>query len=901
MQRMDNTDYGTERHPLHALFNPRAVAVIGASPREHSIGRALMHNLIANPFGGTVYPVNPKYRNVLGIRAYPAVADVPEPIDLAVVAVNARNVPGVIRECAAAGVKGALILSAGFREIGEEGLRLEQEVLAEARRGGMRILGPNSFGIMNPLSGLNATFAPAMVQPGSVGFISQSGALNMAVLDWSIRMKVGFSAFLCAGSMADTGWGDLIAFLGEDLRTRSIVIYMESIEDARGFLCAARRVAQKKPIIVLKGGENEAALRAAESHVGALAGSNQVFDAAFRRSGVLRVRDIESLFRMADVLNLQPRPKGDRLTILTNAGGLGILATDALLNTGATLAPLAPETEDALAAVLPPHWSRENPINVFSDADLERYAKTLEIAANNPESDGTLIVLTAQAMIDIPQTAARLKSLKLPRNKPVLASLMGGVGMEESEAIFREAGIPTFTYPDTAARIFNYMWRYAYNLRGLYETPAPLRGDQAARIDRDKARGIIGAAQAAGRSQLSESESKQLLQAYDIPVVETCFTNSENEAVSIARRIGFPVAVKLHSHTIVHKAGARGVKLYLQSEADVRQAFRAIARAVPQSDFQGVTVQPMIREDGHEIILGSTVDPQFGPVILFGAGGRLVQVLRDRAVGLPPLNASLALRVMEQTRIIQALREGCGGRPIKLEPLQRIMVRLSELIIEIPRIREIDINPLLVTPERILALDAFVALHGPDVPDEALPRPVIRPYPTEYVGTLTARDGSVFALRPIRAEDEPEMVRFHEALSSDTVYYRFLAPVPLQHRVDHDRLAGTCFIDYQQEIGLVAVRNTAAGREEIVAVGRVSRLSCGDDAEFAIVVRDDLQGCGLGKVFLQRLIEVGRREGYRHLIGNVLHENRRMQELCRRLGFRLETPPGDDVRAVFAY
>ncbi|MFP4502128.1 MAG: GNAT family N-acetyltransferase [Candidatus Hydrogenedentota bacterium] len=891
----------TENHPLHALFHPRAVAVIGATPKEGSIGRAIVRNLIGSPFGGTVYPVNPNYKNVLGIRAYPEISAVPEPVDLAVIAVRAPNVPAIVRKCVAAGVKGALILAAGFRETGEEGRRLERDILRDAHAGNMRILGPNSFGIMNPLSGLNATFAPAMVQPGSVGFISQSGALNMAVLDWSIRMKVGFSAFLCAGSMTDVGWGDLISYLGEDMHTRSIVVFMESLEDAQSFMCAARRVSQRKPIIVLKGGETAAAERAVTSHVGALAGSNQVFDAAFRRSGVLRVRDIESLFRMAEVLNLQPRPRGPRLSILTNAGGLGVLATDALLKAGAELAPIPEETDKALSTVLPPHWSHANPVNVFSDADLERYAKTIEIAANNPDTDGLLLVLTPQAMIDVPQTLARLTNLKLPHNKPILASLMGGVGYEESEKILKEAGIPSFPYPDTAARIFYYMWRYAYNLRGLYETPVPLRGVQAAKVDRDRAGRVIADARDAGRTVLSEYESKQLLTAYGISVVDTHLAHDEEEAVAAATRIGYPVVVKVHSHTIVHKATARAVRLHLQTETQVRQAYRAIARLVAAEDFAGVTVQPMATEYGLELILGSAVDPQFGPVLLFGAGGNLVEVLRDRAVGLPPLNTTLALRMIEQTRIFEAIQGGGSGYGVKPEDIQRMLVRLSQLVIDLPRVKEIDINPVLLSADGARALDALVILHDHDVPDAQLPRPVIRPYPDQYVSETTLRDGAAVTFRPIRAEDEPAMVDFHEHLSDDTVYYRYLVPMPLSRRVAHSRLAGTCFVDYHQEIGLLAVKDEGSPQAEILAVGRVSRLVGGSNGEFAIVVRDDYQGQGLGKTLLQRLIDIGRQEGYTQLRGTILPENRRMQELCRRLGFRIEQPSGDDVCAVFDY
>lgn len=889
--------YLPERNPLRPLFAPKSVAVVGASERPGSIGRAVVQNLISSPFGGTVYPVNQNRRSVLGIHAYPRIADVPECVDLAVIATPARTVPDIIAECCTAGVRGAVIISAGFRERGGAGLELEGRILAEAKRVGMHVLGPNSFGIMNPVSGLNATFAHAMVRPGSVGFISQSGALNMAVLDWSLRANVGFSTFLCAGSMTELGWGDLIHYLGDDIRTRSIVIYMETIDDAKSFLSAARRVSLKKPIIVVKGGETEAAARAAASHTGALVASDHVFEAAFRRSGVLRVRDIESLFRMAEVLGLQPRPKGPRLTIIANAGGLGILATDALLNSGAELATLSEATIAALDEALPPHWSHNNPINVFNDADLERYARTIEIAANNPESDGLLLVLTPQAKIDPTQTAERLKTLNLPADKPILACLMGGVALASSEAILKQMGIPSFPYPDIAARVFYYMWRYTYNLRGLYETPGPQSEDYVP--DRSSANDLIAEARESGHTVLSEYKAKQLLNAYGIPTVETRLAETEDEAVAAAAEIGYPVVLKLHSPTVLHRSRLGGVKLHIGHESEVRTEYRALSRQFGDGVFGGVTVQPMVRAPGYEIIVGSTVDPQFGPVILFGAGGSLVEVFRDRAVALPPLNPMLAQRLMEQTRIYKALKGSGLQQPVDLARLAQVLTRFSRLVLDHPRIKEIDINPILVGPDILLALDAAVILHDEPVADEALPKPVIRPYPSEYISQIEVK-GAPLTLRPIRPEDEPLMVKLHESLSDDTVYYRFLVPVPLSVRVRHETLASTCSIDYGEDMGIVAERiHPESGEPEIIAVGRLSRIHGSKTAEFAIVVCDHCQGLGLGRILLQRLLDIGRAEGHEQIIGNILPENRRMIDLCIKLGFKIFKRPGEEVIAVY--
>ncbi|MEI6065200.1 MAG: CoA-binding protein, partial [Pseudanabaena sp. ELA748] len=460
-----------QRHPLDCIFRPRSVAVIGASEREGSVGRTLLWNLIRSPFGGTVFPVNPQRHSVLGIKSYPNIASVPEVVDLAVIATPAATVPQVIRECVAVGVKGAIIVSAGFKEIGEAGIALEQEVLAEAKKGGMRIIGPNCLGVMNPLVGLNATFAGTVARAGNVAFISQSGALCTSILDWSIGDNVGFSAFVSVGSMLDVGWGDLIEYLGDDPHTHSIVLYMESIGDARAFLSAAREVAMDKPIIVLKVGHTEAAAKAAASHTGALTGSDEVLNAAFRRCGVLRVHTISDLFDMAEILAKQPRPKGNRLSIVTNAGGPGAIATDALISGGGALAELAPETLQQLDQILPAQWSHHNPIDILGDASSDRYAKTLEIVANDPNSDGLLVILTPQAMTNPTQTAEKLKAYS-QLGKPLISSWMGGAEIAAGTQILNQANIPTYPYPDTAVRLFNYMWQYSYNLRGIYETPS---------------------------------------------------------------------------------------------------------------------------------------------------------------------------------------------------------------------------------------------------------------------------------------------------------------------------------------------------------------------------------------------------------------------------------------------
>ncbi|MDZ4702178.1 MAG: bifunctional acetate--CoA ligase family protein/GNAT family N-acetyltransferase [Rhodothermales bacterium] len=878
---------------LQPLFEPRTVAVIGATEKPHTVGRTLVWNLISSPFGGTVFPVNPKRPSILGIKAYPTVADVPAQLDLAVIATPAHTVPGVIRECVAVGVKGAIIISAGFKERGPEGVALEQEVLAEARKGGLRIIGPNCLGVMHPPSGFNATFASATALPGSVGFISQSGALCTSILDWSFQENVGFSAFISVGSMLDVGWGDLIHYLGEDPKTRSIVIYMESIGDPRSFMSAAREVALSKPIIVIKAGRTEEASKAASSHTGALTGSDEVLDAAFRRCGVLRVESIADLFHMAEILSKQPPPKGPRLTIVTNAGGPGVLATDALLVSGGKLATLSDAGLARLNEVLPDTWSHANPIDLIGDASPKRYSDTLAILADEKESDGTLVILSPQAMTSPTDTANAIGALVQASKQPVLASWMGGESIEQGEKLLNAMGIPTFSYPDTAARMFTYMWQHAYRLRALYETPDfPVHPGEAAPAS-DAAGALIDAVHADGRALLNEYESKQLLAAYGIPTVPTHLAHSADEAVAHAGALGYPVVLKLLSNTITHKTDVGGVQLNLGAEAQVREAYETIRRGVTEkhgaADFQGVTVQPMIPLSGYELIVGSTMDPQFGPVMLFGTGGSLVEVFKDRAIGLPPLNTTLARRIMERTRIDKALNGVRGRPPVDRGALERLMVRFSQLVVEHRRIKEVEINPLLASHERLLALDARVVLHPPGTDLAALPKLAIRPYPQQYVGSWALSDGTPVTIRPIRPEDEPLMVQLHRDLSEESVYFRYLQSLPLAHRTDHSRLARLCFIDYDREIAFVAERlNAETRRPEIFAAARLSRTAQPGESEISILIHDDYQHRGVGSEILRRLLDAGRQEGLQRIVGQTLPENHGMKRLFEKLGFTVK-------------
>ncbi len=895
-------------HPLDPIFAPQSVALIGATENAGSVGRTIFQNLGRGGFQGVVYPVNPKRNSVLSVRAYPSVSALPERVDLAVICTPAKTVPGIIQECIKAGIPGAIIISAGFKETGPEGVALEKQILTDARKAGMRIVGPNCLGVMVPQQGLNATFATTIAKPGNVGFLSQSGALCTAVLDWSLKENVGFSAFVSIGSMLDVGWGDLIYYLGDDPNTKSIVIYMETIGDARTFLSAAREVALTKPIIVIKPGRTAGAAKAAASHTGSLTGSDDVLDAAFKRCGVLRVNNISDLFYMSEVLGRQPRPKGNRLTMITNAGGPGVLATDALLMSGGALADVSKPTIEELNKILPAAWSHNNPIDVLGDASAETYAKTLEIAGRDPNSDGLLVILTPQAMTDCTATAEKLKAFGHIEGKPVLASWMGGKDVAEGEAILNRAGIPTFPYPDAAAQVFSQMWRYADNLRALYETPVPSADADDLESGRAKARMLIDEVKKSGRTILTEAESKELLGCYGIPTVVTKIAETEAEAAKLAKEIGFPVVLKLFSETITHKTDVGGVQLNLKDEDEVRRAFKAIKTACTEKagaqHFQGVTVQKMIKlSDGYELILGSSIDPQFGPVLLFGMGGQLVEVFKDKALGLPPLNTTLARRMMETTKIYHALEGVRGRKPVDLAALERLMVGFSQLVAEQPWIKEIDINPMFASADDLVALDARVILHEPKTKEDALPKLAIRSYPTQYMTPWKLKNGASVLIRPIRPEDEPLLVKFHQTLSEESVYHRYFSQIKLDQRIAHERLVRICFNDYDREIALVAEHKDPKTKErQIIGVGRLSKARGRNEAEFALIVGDPWQKHGLGTELLRRLVHIGQDEKLKRITAIIMADNFGMQHVSKKVGFKVShDQDGRDFRAEYVF
>jgi acetyltransferase len=881
---------------LEPLFHPGSIAVIGASATAGSVGNIVMRNLLQGQFGGVVYPINPKRRAVHGVHCYPSLAEVPQAIDLAIIVTPAATVPELTRQCVAYGVKGAMVLSAGFAELGADGRKLEAEINAAAH-GRIRIIGPNCLGVIRPPTGLNASFAASMARTGHVALLSQSGAICTSILDWARETHVGFSAFVSVGSMLDVDFADLIDYFGDDPCTRALILYMESVGDVRKFLSAARNVARMKQIIVVKAGRHEAGARAAASHTGALAGSDAVFEAAFRRAGILRVTTIPDLFDMAEILAMQPAPRGPALAIITNAGGPGVMAADAIMLGGGRLAPLSAATRAALDALLPPFWSHSNPVDILGDATPERYGKVVEICARDPEIQGLLVLLTPQAMTDPTESARQLAAFAGLERKPVLASWMGGTDVRAGREILNQAGIPTFNSPEAAIRAFLHLVQYARNQELLYERPAVLPGDWAP--DQERVTRIIATARAEQRTLLTEAESKQLLSAYGIPVVPTLSARTPDEAVAAARRLHYPVVLKLLSHSITHKSDVGGVQLNVADDDDVRAAFRTIQgnlnRLRPEVPFEGVTVLPMVRDRGYELILGSSVDTQFGPIILFGAGGVMVEVFHDTALALPPLNRTLARRLMERTTIYQALQGIRGQSAVALEALETVLVRFSHLLCDFLEIQEIDMNPLLASAERVVALDARVVLSPPDLPPDKRPRLAIHPYPNQYTAPWRLQDGTEVVIRVIRPEDEPLLVAFHDRHSEHTIRMRFFS---LVKSLTRESLIRLCHLDYNREIALVAVRHEGETDAEMLGVSRYYLDPETGDAEFALVVGDAWQGRGLGYHLMQTLIEVARQNGVRRLVGLVLCENAPMLKLMQELGFAAQPGSEGDIVEV---
>jgi acetyltransferase len=874
---------------LDRIFRPRSVAVIGASPRSGQVGHIVVRNLLAGGFPGAVYPVNPKYDRVLDLPAYAAIGQTPEPADLAIVCTPAATVPGIVSQCGAAGVMGLIVLSAGFRETGAAGRGLEAEVLAAARRfPGLRIVGPNCLGAIVPGARLNASFAADMPPLGRVAFVSQSGALCTAVLDWALREQVGFSHFVSIGNALDVSLGDLIDYLANDPETASLLLYIESVSDARGFMSAARAFTRTKPLVAYKAGRFAASAQAAASHTGALAGVDAVYDAALRRAGIVRVEDMESLFDCAELLSRQRTPRGGRLAIVTNAGGPGVMAVDALLERQGQLADLAKETIARLDRMLPPAWSHGNPVDVLGDAPPDRLAGALQVVLLDPAVDAALAILTPQAMTDPTGTAEAVASAARETSKPVLAAWMGGQQMQPGMEALNRAHVPTYSTPEQAIRAFLHLVTYARHREVLHETPRDIPLHFAP--DRSSVSRLFAAARQSGRDLLTEDESKELLSAYGIPVTLPHPARTADEAAAEAEGMGFPVVLKLWSPDITHKTDVGGVVLNVTSAAAVREAYVQVVAAArrhrPDARVEGVTVQRMVTAPvAFELILGARKDPAFGSTILVGLGGIATEVFHDRALELPPLNERLARRMIESLRSWPLLA-GYRGRPgVDVDRLIETLLRFSFLVADCPQIAEVDVNPLLATPQETIALDARVILDRTATGDALLPYShlAIRPYPHEWERNVRLTDGTEVLLRPIRPEDEPLWLDLLASCSAQSLWFRFRY---LFKEAGHEMAARFCFIDYDREMALVAER-VEEGRRRLIGIGRIVANDERTSAEFAALVADRWQGNGLGKVLLDGCLEVARRAGIARVCGETTPDNVRMLGLFRSRGFAL--------------
>ncbi|GAB4414518.1 MAG: bifunctional acetate--CoA ligase family protein/GNAT family N-acetyltransferase [Bacteroidia bacterium] len=869
---------------LDKIFSPKTVAVIGASNTEGSVGLALMKNLIGSGYTGTIYPINIKQKSVLGVRCYPSIDQIPDKVDLAVIATPSKTIPELVRDCGEAGVGGLLILSAGFLEVGEEGNKMAAEMLEIARSYGMRIIGPNCLGLINPRMRLNASFAGRMALPGNIAFISQSGALCTAILDWAAEQNVGFSHFVSIGSMIDVGFHDLIDYFGNDSRTSCILIYMESLTHARQFMGAARAFARTKPIIVLKSGKSEEGSKVALSHTGTLAGNDAAFNAAFKRAGILRVERISQMFNLAQALSMQKRPRGKRLAIVTNAGGPGVLATDYLIQNGGELALFSATTFGKLNEILPPAWSHRDPVDVLGDASPERYREAIKTCLADENVDGLLTIFTPQAITNPDDVARELIDLAKNANKTMLASWLGEIDVAHARDMLDEGGIPNYRYPESAVDAFLKMHNYNEAIKTLSEIPSttPLQFSPNTAAAREIIREIADT----GRMALTENEAKRLLKAYDMPVLDTRLATTADEAASMGEELGFPVAMKIVSPDIQHKTDVGGVRLNIRTAGEARQAYRhiieAAATARPDAQLHGVLVEPMVGRQ-YELLIGSKKDPIFGPVIVFGMGGVAVEVFKDLHMGLPPLNMNLALKIIEETKIYKLLKGYRGMAGVDITAIQFLLYKFAYLVMDFPEIKEIDINPFVVDEKGGVVLDAKVILDEKVVgmPIKPYSHLVIPPYPKELVTTFTMNDGRHVTLRPIRPEDAPLEEEMFSKFSEETRYFRFFEYIP---QLSHQMLVRFTQIDYDREMAIVAELEEE-GRPVFAGVVRIVGDIVRNTAEFAIAIADPWQGQGLGNRMTDYILEIAADKGFGKVYANILKANVKMVHILKARGF----------------
>jgi acetyltransferase len=886
-------------HYLSPLFEPASVAIIGATERPDAVGAVLMQNMLAAKYSGSLLAVNPKYRWVRGVKSYPSIAELRYPVDLAVIATPPETVPGVIEECGRAGARSAVVITSGFSETGPAGAQLERALLASARRYGLRLLGPNCLGLMRPGIGLNATFAHGNAKPGSLAIVSQSGAVCTALLDWARPSNVGFSSVVSLGGSADLDFGELIDYLTYDPKTQQILLYIEGIRNARRFVSSLRAAARTKPVIVMKAGRHPTGVRAAVSHTGALVGADDVFEAAIRRTGAVRVTTIVELVAAAQALSSRVRPRGDRLAIVTNGGGPGVLAADRAADLRLPLAELSQSTLDSLSQALPANWSLGNPVDLIGDADAKRYGAAVAACLADDGVDGVLAVLTPQAMTAPTEAAHAVVACRKNSTKPLLAAWMGEEQVIEGRSVFQQAGIPVFRTPEPAVDMFAHVSSYYRNQRMLMQTPQPL--EEQPDPDLETARKIIETALGENRTVLTPSESKRLLTCFQIPVAQPLQAKNEEEAVRRALALGYPVAVKIDSPDITHKTDVGGVQLNITDEQGVIAAYRTIMasvqRAQPSAVIIGVTVEPMLmHKNARELFIGILHDPVFGPAMTFGSGGIEIEVYADRAVGLPPLNSFLVREMIRSTRASKLLGEFRGMPPVDMKALENVLLRVSAMVCELPWIRELDVNPLLVDHAGAVAADARVVVAPHSAEAQPYEHMAIHPYPNRLVSEWQTERGAQVTIRPICPEDAEIEQAFVRSLSPEAKYLRFMSTVK---ELSPAMLARFTQVDYDREMALIAV-DRSTGREIQVGVARYVVNPDWQSCEFAIVVSQDWQGHGLGRHLMLRLIDIARARGLKVMTGQILAANGRMLAMAKALGFTFDdsVEPELDVKHV---
>lgn len=884
---------------LASLFNPNGIAVFGASESETSVGSKVHANLLAGKYKGAVVAVNPKYETVRGQPCYDRIADVPDSIDLAVIATPADTIPAIMQELGAANVGAAIVLSAGFREAGDDGRALEAKLKTAARKAGVRFLGPNCVGLVRPWVGMNATFLNSDAPKGRLALVSQSGALCAAIVDWAEPHHLGFSAIASLGNSADTDFGDVLQFLATDAKTDAILLYIEGINEAPSFLSALRSAAQSKPVIVLKSGRHQQSSQAANTHTGALIGSDAVFDAALSRSGAVRTTTFGQLFAAAEILSAHKRAPGKRLGILTNGGGAGVLAADRAGDIDVDVPALSEKTVATLDKLLPPYWSRGNPVDILGDASAETYSAALRACLEDPGLDGVLVMLTPQAMTDATAAAqAVIDAVPKQGRKPVLACWMGEVSVEEGRKLLSQNGIPDFTTPERAVEAFSYLAQHHRHQRLALEVPAPLTDTRSP--DLEGARMIIDTVIRDGRDLLNDIESKAILRAFHIPTTMTIAAKTATDALVAAETVGFPVAMKILSPQISHKSDVDGVRLDLTNPTEVISAFREITERAqvmrPDAVIAGVTVENMAHvDDARELVIGVSRDPVFGPVIMFGAGGTMVEILGDHEFALPPLNAVLANRLIDRTNVSRLLGAFRSQAPVDREAVVKTLLRVSDMVCELPEIHEMDLNPFFAGPKAAMAVDARISVRLPPSKDGPYDHMAIHPYPRHLVQNIHLTDGRPLTIRPIRPEDAEAERAFVRGLSAQAKRFRFMGTIS---ELSAEMLARFTQIDYRTEMALVAVLGDPA-RQEQIGVARYTinpdRMSC----EFAIVVSDKVQHQGIGTRLMKALMDAARDQGLSRIEGMILKENKQMLHLMQELDFAI-TPIPDDPEVVAA-